>query len=212
MATDPASSVDSFDSVRDGILQYKIPLLFVVFGVVLVGTAVRIVLSAQTDEAPVVFDTQSVSSSGSGSLRVDVAGAVNKPGVYTFPVSSRVDDAINAAGGLADDADGEWLSKQLNRAAKLVDGGKIYIPGKAEKQVSTGQVAGIAAVGVVEAGNTKVQLNHATQAELEALPGIGPATATKIINGRPYQTIEELRTKKIMGAAAFDKVKDMIAL
>ena len=57
-----------------------------------------------------------------------------------------------------------------------------------------------------------ININTATQTELEALPGVGPVTAGKIIDGRPYQTLEELKTKKAVGNALFEKIKDKLTV
>lgn len=143
----------------------------------------------------------------SSKITVDVSGAVANPGVYLLSPNSRVGEAIQVAGGLDSNADNGWISKNLNLAAKLADGAKIYIPQagevKSETTVSnsTSQVT----------ASTKVNINTSGTAELEALPAIGPVTAGKIISNRPYLQIEELLTKKVVGKATFDKIKDQIS-
>ncbi len=139
-------------------------------------------------------------------ISVDVSGAVQTPGVYKLKDGDRIEEAIKAAGGFAENANGEFISKYLNLAQKLSDGSKVYIPFKGE-QASVGQTSA--------AGNNaqaKVNINLASQAEIEALPGIGPITASKIISGRPYQTIEELQSKKVVSKSVFEKIKDVIAV
>ncbi|MEK7182954.1 MAG: helix-hairpin-helix domain-containing protein, partial [Patescibacteria group bacterium] len=137
-----------------------------------------------------------LSGEESGEVVVEIAGAVEKPGVYKFQAESRVDDLLINAGGLSADADREWVDKALNRAAKLVDGQKIYIPEKGSTGVqgSVGTIPRQNEGGSVLSGGL-VNINSASQAELEALPGIGPVTAQKIIEGRPYSGLEELLTR-----------------
>jgi competence protein ComEA len=145
---------------------------------------------------------------------VDVAGAVQTPGVYTLPIGSRVEDALNAAGGVTKNADTVYVTKVLNRAAKAVDGGKIYVPRAGENETSDN-------VEILSRRRSTsdniyttglVSINRATQSELESLSGIGPATATKIISGRPYQTLDEVVTKKAMSRSLFDTLKSQLTL
>jgi competence protein ComEA len=143
------------------------------------------------------------------SIVVDIEGAVTKPGVYTLPADARVQDSLIAAGGLSSDADRKGIAKLFNMAAKLTDGGKLYFPfvGESVQTASvgtTGQVAG--------ASTSIVNLNTASEAELDGLPGIGQVTAQKIITNRPYQTVDELTSKKVVTASVFAKIKDLVSV
>jgi competence protein ComEA len=181
---------------------YKIPILL--GGVSVLAIIVSIVLlvkSNQTAATPIQFSSDIPEASSSATLTVDVEGAVVHPGVYTLPVGSRVEDVITAAGGLESDADEELFAKTMNRAMKLVDGGKIYVP-----SFSSSGLGSVSSLGNL------VSVNTASQSELEALPGIGPVTAKKIIANRPYQTLEELVAKKAVGTALFGKIKDTLSL
>jgi len=135
-------------------------------------------------------------------LVVDISGAVKEPQVTRLPANSRISDAILKAGGLAQDADLEFVSKNLNLAAKVTDGAKIYIPAKGEVQAIT-DTSSTTVSG-------KVNVNTANSSQLEALAGIGPVTASKIINNRPYSSVEELISKKVLGASTFEKLKDQL--
>lgn len=139
-------------------------------------------------------------------IYVDVSGAVNKPGVYKLKPSSRIEEAIAAAEGFSDQANDEYISKYLNMAQKLTDGAKIYVPFTGEDSGSSRSSAVVAGVNV----SSKVNINSSSQAELEDLPGIGPDRASKIISDRPYQTIEDLLTKKVISNGIFEKIKDQI--
>lgn len=141
---------------------------------------------------------------------VDVSGAVARPGVYSFQDNSRIQDALIAAGGLSAQADREYVAKSINLAALLKDGIKIYIPKVGENvqqiQSSTSNLPSD------QSSISGISVNNASSQELDSLPGIGSVTAQKIINGRPYSSIEELQTRKIVSSKVFDEIKDKISL
>lgn len=133
---------------------------------------------------------------------IDVAGAVARPGVVRLPAGSRVVDAIAAAGGFAPEAD----RAALNQAAVLRDGARVYVPRPGE-QAPAGSSAGDA--------ERKVNLNAASAAELEALPGIGPSTAARIIRsrqGRPFAKVEELQTRALVAPRVFSELRDLVSI
>ena len=189
---------------------YKVPLVFALLGTVLLFIPIFWLVKQQSVKgSEIVFDTVDTFASGSSTIRVDVAGAVTYPGVYKFDLGERIEDALARAGGLSKDADRLWLEKNLNRAAKLTDGGKLYIP-KAGEILKPGQVAGASGERTLGVTAGLININSASQSELEALAGVGPVTAGNIIFGRPYNSIEELKERKIIGEALFEKVKDLI--
>jgi competence protein ComEA len=153
-----------------------------------------------------------------GPLRVDVAGAVRTPGVYTLPPASIIADAIAAAGGPANDA----ALDRVNKAMPLTHGMQVYVPHVADAATPqpVAPVPAKAAVaplpetspGGASADGALVDLNTATLAELDTLPGVGPATAQRIIDGRPYGAIEDLMRVKGIGQATFDKLKERITV
>ncbi len=183
---------------------YKIPLLLAAGSFsLIVFSLVLLVKSIQTT-TPIRFSEDEAtagSALGASTVAVDVEGAVNHPGVYILPEGSRVEDAIKESGGLSAEADLAVLAKTINRAAKVVDGGKVYIPVLSSSPLST-----------LSPLSNLVSINSATESELEALPGVGPVTAQKIIENRPYQTLEELVAKKAIGAALFEKIKNKVSL
>ncbi len=142
-------------------------------------------------------------------IKVDIAGAVLKEGIFTLPKDSRMENLLISAGGLKENANEVYISKYLNRAQKLQDGMKIYIPFK-DEPIGPGNasVLGVA----TNITNGIVNINTASDPELEALPGIGSVTAGKIINGRPYQSLEELVTRKIIYKSVYEKIKDKISV
>ncbi len=140
-------------------------------------------------------------------IKVDVSGAVMDPGVYTLPSNSRVEDAIKAAGGVTGAADPMYLSKSLNLAQKVSDGMKVFIPeaGQFSSQGSSPSVAG------ASSENSLININSAGLSELDQLPGVGPVGAQKIIDGRPYGSIEELFTKKAVTRSVYEKIKELVS-
>ena len=104
------------------------------------------------------------------------------------------------AGGLTDDAN----TDSLNLAAKLSDGQKVYLPRIGESATS-GQVVGETSSGLIN-------VNTASEAQLDTLPSVGPVTIGKIIASRPYSSPEELLSKKAVGSATYNKIKDLITV
>jgi competence protein ComEA len=183
---------------------YKTPMLFGGISILaIVVSVVLLVKSTQTGATPIEFSSDSVEASNSAVLTVDVEGAVTNPGVYTLPAGSRVDDALASAGGLGTNADEILFAKTINRAAKITDGAKVYIPEIGVDQTSH---------NISTTQNGLVSVNFATLAQLDVLPGVGPVTAQKIIDNRPYQSLEDLVTKKAIGPSLYEKLKDSLSL
>jgi competence protein ComEA len=191
--------------------RFRYPILFLFLGFIFVG--VGMYLFKNTDSKTKV-EVLSETSENSGEIIVEVAGAVPKPGVYTFKEGARVEEALWEAGGLSEDADYTWVEKTLNRASKLTDGQKIYIPKSSEQSNSlsaknSGEYQTASLKNIVS-GESLVNINTSDQKTLESLPKIGQAYAQKIIEQRPYSTIEELRTKDVIPVNAYEEIKNLI--
>ncbi|HVN56206.1 MAG TPA: helix-hairpin-helix domain-containing protein [Anaerolineaceae bacterium] len=136
---------------------------------------------------------------------VQVEGAVEKPGIYSVPANSRVRDAIQQAGGLTELAD----ENAVNLAAFLKDGQYIFVPEKG--QASFSSVTQAAQVITID---QPVDINTATTADLDALPGIGPQKASDIVEYRkthgPFQTIDDIQKVPGIGPAIFAQIKNFI--
>lgn len=194
---------------------WKVPIFIGIFSLFLIITSIILLVKSSQSSVPIEFSSEKVSSQATESAKkislisIDVEGAVVNPGLYQLPTGSRVEEAIAAAGGLSDEADEQKISQTINRASKLVDGGKIYIPkigslddrtmGRSEE---VGKISGLETINI----------NTATLNQLDTLSGVGPVTAQKIIDNRPYQTLEELVSKKAMGQALYEKLKDKLTL
>jgi competence protein ComEA len=158
-------------------------------------------LSASGDPVPVGAE-----------LVVDVQGAVRRPGVQHLPPGARVADAISAAGGYGPRVDAARASAELNLAAAVRDGDRIVVPARGDPPAG-GRAAATGGIGGTSGG--LVNLNTATAGELDELPGIGPKTAQKIIDARaekPFASVDELKDRKIVGAATFEKLRDLVTV
>ena len=167
---------------------------------------------------------------------VHVSGAVNKEGIVELEENSRISDAIDKAEGLKENAD----TKNINLAFKLEDGMKIYIPtigesreqnkqnGQSQNQTLMDETSKYvtSSSGVVQEEQTngqseqkkneKININTATQTQLETLPGIGPSTSLKIVNYREengkFKNIEDIKDVSGIGDAKYENIKDLICV
>ena len=150
----------------------------------------------------------SAGAASSDGFYVHIAGAVNRPGLYRLQPGSRVDDAIRAAGGPTPEAD----LNALNLATKVKDGDKVLVPKRGE----TGGGGGAGEGGSAQAQSQTVNLNTATADQLDALPGIGPSLAQRIVTYRTqhggFRTVDELQKVPGIGPAKFAQLKDLVTV
>jgi competence protein ComEA len=208
-------------------------LLGVMAGFVLAGVLVFVSRAPQGE--PILLQPAPTKAP----LAVHVIGAVPRPGLYEFAEGARVQDAIDAAGGLLTDANGD----ALNLAALLKDGQQLVIPYKDGREVSSGSdsvqlpssesngsssdgsfpgsfppdsSSGTGSSDSVSNNADLVNINTATLDELNALPGIGPTIAQKIIDYRTtngaFSTIEDIMKVSGIGPSIFEDIKDLITV
>jgi competence protein ComEA len=211
--------------VRVGVGAGVVLLIVALVGAVLVNAFAQRGSGTEVQRAPV-----GVSGSGSGSglgsppaglsstaaagmaVLVHVLGAVKRPGLVSLSTGARVVDAVAAAGGLTDDAE----VSGINLARVVADGEQLVVPRVGEVVAPPAGGAGGGSPGASGASGAVVNLNTATQSELETLPRIGPALAGRILdyrtaNGR-FAAVTDLMKVTGIGQKLFDGLKDRIAV
>jgi len=188
-------------------------LLFMGYGLLtaLVVTGLLLIITRRPAGVPVQLQAPPTPQP----LRVHVTGAVAVPGVYRLPPGSIVQDALAAAGGATASADVQLL----NLAHTLRDGEQVVVPETAPTAAPTaakaaatpGQVAQPAPSAV-----SRININTASAAELEALPRVGPALAQRIVDYRvahgQFRAIEDIMQVSGIGPATFGQIKDLISI
>lgn len=176
---------------------------------VLIVAAFFVFAHGKTDEKPAEPETDIVASAPEKEkVYVDIGGEVVNPMVAELDEGSRVEDAIEAAGGLTENAD----ISQINRAAFVEDGEKIFVPSIAVSEEDDGIYGSAGSAAAYSDG--KININTADSLQLQELNGVGPATAEKIIryreeNGR-FKSIEDIKNVSGIGDKTFEKLKDEI--
>ena len=160
-------------------------------------------------------DVSSSKASAKTEVYVDVDGAVASPGVYRLKDGARVSQAIDAAGGLTAEAD----VTGLNRASKVTDEQKIYVPTVGEQQAALaagGAEGGAAVASGAGVSSGLVNINTASAAELQTLSGIGPSMAQSIIDERTkngaFASVDDLMRVSGIGEKKLAKIKDCICV
>ena len=155
-------------------------------------------------------------------ITVFVSGAVHAPGLYALPATARVGDALADAGGLSANAD----AVAINQAELLWDGAQVHVPAKVDESVGLDSggmrstvieppagVSGAQAAPAAQsggAGGALINVNSASPAELETLPGIGPSKAAAIIANRPFDSIDDLERVPGIGAKTMEQLRELI--
>jgi len=145
-------------------------------------------------------------------ITVDIAGAVEKPGVYKLPSESRIGDALVVAGGLSANADREWVAKTINLAEVVEDGEKVYVPFYKEtpSQIE-GKGVSLGGQGVI-LSDKMININTASVSELDSLEGVGEVRAKLILDNRPYSKVSDLVEKAKIPESVYEKIKDKISV
>jgi len=159
-------------------------------------------------------ETTEIKENNTSNIVVHITGSVQNPGIVTIPIGSRIIDVISSAGGATSDAD---FSK-INLAYIVSDAQKIYIPSIHDTINETNYITSLPGENVIAQENSSntININTASQTELETLPGVGPSTALKIINFRNengnFQKIEDIMNVPGIGEAKFNSLKEYIRI
>jgi competence protein ComEA len=186
-------------------------LLVVLLGLGIVGTGALVILRSSDPPAPPIERVAAAQPEASASpspakqVMVHVSGQVTTPGVYALPQGSRVQDAVAAAGGPLSESD----ANALNLAAVVADGQKVTVP-------KPGEAVPADAGGEAGTPGGKVNLNLATPAQLEELPGVGPVLAERIISHRQtkgrFTSPRQLMEVSGFGPKKYEALKDQITV
>ncbi len=182
-------------------------------------------ISTNNDEISIKSTRENLSNNQK-LIYIDVSGSVKNPGLYKLKTDSRLKEAVDKAGGLDENADKNFFSRNFNLSRIVFDQEKIYVPSVWEVQNGffreTEQILNFLqpVQPVQPAGDftnqstqsTLININTASFEELDTLPGVGKVIGQKIINNRPYSSIEELQTKKIVNKSTYEKIKDLITV
>jgi len=153
-----------------------------------------------------------------GPIVIHITGAVNQPGVYSLAPDSRIQDAIQAAGGTTKNAD----LQTLNLASVLTDGSQVLVPSLSTYHATSGGTPtpypsrGSGESLQIPSPEHPVNINTASQTELESLPGIGPYLAQQIISYResngPFASIEDIIKVYMIGQSTFELIQNLITV
>jgi competence protein ComEA len=208
--------VNSFN-IGELIIKFRYPLLILLLGLILTAFGVFISKSGLMSP-PTKIEVLNSTTSGqiNGTLTVEVSGQVITPGVYKLAAGSRVEDLLIISGGLTSLADRIWTEKYLNRAAKLTDGQKVYIPSVNEQSsvvsAKTGGGDQTVSANFSSDSNALININTASLTQLDSLPGIGQVYGQSIIEHRPYSNVEELLSKGALRSSVYLKVKELVSV
>jgi len=177
----------------------------------IIATCVLFIIARQPVGEPVII----LPMPTEGPILVDVAGAVNHPGVYALPPDSRVFQAIEMAGGFSAEAD----PNSINKALRLSDENRVYVAKMGELQAKSGSgtfAADRTGVTLPKDTSSLVDINTATAAQFLELPGIGPTRAADIVNYREkigaFATLEQLLDVPGIGPTTFEQIRPLLTL
>ncbi|MEK0401538.1 helix-hairpin-helix domain-containing protein [Streptococcus suis] len=169
-------------------------------------------LEQTSRSSDLVEETSTEVSEDPSQLVVDVKGAVEKPGLYTLEAGARVNDAVEAAGGLTSQAD----PKSINLAQKLSDEAVVYVASKDEKISVVASTTARSAMSSEEKKTSLVNLNTATEADLQTISGIGAKRATDIIAYREanggFKSVDDLNNVSGIGDKTMESIRPYVTV
>jgi competence protein ComEA len=209
--------MDSFNP-QELFIKFRYPLIIFLIGILLTLGGIFFIKSGFSfgGTKVEVLTEGGETSDNQKNVTAEISGEVILPGVYKLSGESRVDDLLIAADGFSQKADRDWCNKYLNRAAKITDGQKIYIPSvnqqssilSAKKSGEDQTISG----NISSDSKGLININSASLGELDTLPGIGQIYGQSIVEHRPYSNIEELLSKGVLKKSVYEKLKDRISI
>lgn len=205
------------ETIIEKMKEYKILIGLSLIGLIIAGFfMINGQSSRQSNVAELAQETVTSSEAESEFLTVDVKGAVKNPGIYQLKKTSRINDAIQKAGGLTTDAD----SKSINLAQKLTDEAVVYVATMGENAASvssnTGQSSTSGTSEVASQKGNKVNLNTADLSELQTISGIGQKRAQDILDYREangkFNSVDDLKNVSGVGAKTLEKLKEYVTV
>jgi len=205
----------------------EVALLSVAIIITIISLIIYTKNNSEEKITPEVTKASSSPKSYQEYVYIDVSGAVKKPNLYQVNSGARIKDAIDKAGGLSENADVIYFNRNFNLARVVSDQEKIYVPSISEinngifiqnqllidyTTPTNNQLPIIDNQSPSTDNQSLININNATVEELDQLPGIGQVIAGKIIANRPYSTIDDLITKKVVNKGVFEKIKNLISL
>ena len=192
----------------------SIMIIFIIYYIYSTLTSTDTNFLLTSDDANTIYEDNLLNSPSTSDIIVYVCGCVKETKNVTLKEGSRISDAIDAAGGLTENAD----LTNINLAYILEDGEKIYIQKNGETITDSNNTNSnsISSSTSISTKSSKININKATQTELELISGIGPSTALKIINYRKengnFKKIEDIKNVPGIGDAKFNQIKDYITV
>jgi len=205
------------DSLKPLWDKYKIEvsLIFIALIIALISSFIFIANQSSAKEEIPILNPVKPTILSENKIVVDLSGAVENPNVYEVSSGARLKDVLILAGGLSVLADRQFFARNFNLARILKDQEKFYIPNSEETQTNEVQ-ANLQSLPISESNtlgvSDKININTASIDQLDTLIGVGKITAQKIIQNRPYQSIDDLLNKKIVGKSVFEKIRELISI
>lgn len=221
-----------WDKISSSFKEHKIEIIIGSISLLAFLASIAILLSLQTQDNPqkegisfnqITEEPEVQKPENQKMIMVDLSGAVEKPNTYEIKEGTRLKELLSQANGLSKIADRDFFNRNFNLAKVLTDQEKIHIPSRQEVEdglykeaifvvnSSVGGGSGSVA-GVSTQNRTLVNINTASDSELDKLPGVGPVTVQKIVAGRPYGATQELLDNKIVNKSQWEKIKEMITV
>lgn len=200
-----------------GFFSIFIPILLIIVGIVLASLAIKkLIAESKTLQCfcpscpQTAFAEKGINNLGF--IKVDIQGAVKKPGIYQLETGQRIADLVASASGFVTEADAFYIAKTLNLATELKDQDKIYIPFLEENQSRDGESSSSDTEISSQLESDLISINQANLDALQTLSGIGAVKAQAIIDNRPYSNLDDLLSKKVLSENLLNNLRAQLSL